>query len=75
MMKGDYRVICDRTGRKLWKSQCKLEWDGLLVQKTRDVWDPRPEYLQIPKTMENLNVPIARPQGIDIFYTPDPADL
>lgn len=75
MRKGDYRVICDRTGRKLWASQCKMEWDGLLVQKTRDIWDPKPEYLEVPNTQENLNVPNARPEGEQIFYTPNPNDI
>lgn len=75
MRNGDYRVICDRTGRKLWASQCQMEWDGLFVQKSRDIWDPKPEYLLIPNTMENLNVPIARPEGEQIFYTPSPSDV
>jgi len=73
MRKGDYRVICDRTGQKIWASEAKIEWNGLFVKKS--VWDPKPEYLLIPNTMENLNVPIARPEGVDVFNTPNPDDL
>ena len=73
MKKGDYRVICDRSGQKAWASECKMEWNGLYVLKR--FWDPKPEYLQIPNVMENLNVPIARTEGTDVFNTPDPDDL
>lgn len=74
-MRNDYRVICDRTGRKLWASQCKIQWDGTFVQKSRDIWDPKPEYLLIPNTQEILNVPIARPEPPQVFNTPNPNDI
>lgn len=72
-MEKDYRVICDRTGEKLWASECKMEWNGLFVKKS--VWDPRPEYLISPNTQENLSVPIARPESADVFNTPSGEDL
>jgi len=28
---GDYNVICDRTGRKVKRSQCVKQWDGHIV--------------------------------------------
>jgi hypothetical protein len=28
---GDYRVICDRCGRKRYASETRKEWNGLLV--------------------------------------------
>jgi len=31
MSTGDYNVICDRSGFKVKRSQCVLEWNGLLV--------------------------------------------
>lgn len=31
MEAGDYNVICDRSGFKVKRSQCVLEWNGLLV--------------------------------------------
>ena len=30
---GDYNVICDRTGAKMKRSQCRKEWNGLLVRR------------------------------------------
>jgi hypothetical protein len=31
MSTGDYNVICDRSGFKVKRSQCVLEWNGMLV--------------------------------------------
>ncbi len=73
MKKGDYRVICDRSGFKVWASECVMEWNGLYVLKR--FWDPKPEYLQVPNVQENLSVPIARTEGVDVFNTPNPDDL
>ena len=73
MIKGDYKVICDRTGQEIWASEAKMEWNGLFVKKS--VWDPKPQYLQVPNVRENLTVPIARPEGVDVFNKPDPNDL
>jgi hypothetical protein len=73
MKKGDYRVICDRSGFKVWASECIMEWNGLYVLKR--FWDPKPEYLQVPNVQENLSVPIARTEGVDVFNTPNPDDL
>ena len=30
---GDYYVTCDVTGKKMLRSQCHMQWDGLLVDK------------------------------------------
>lgn len=30
---GDWNVICDRTGFKMKRSECRKEWNGLLVRK------------------------------------------
>jgi len=73
MFKKDYRVICDRSGFKAWASECKMSWNGLYVLKK--FWDRSPEYLQTPNVQENLNVPIARPEGVDVFNVPNPNDL
>lgn len=70
----EYRVICDRTGKKLYRSQCVKEWNGLLVWKS--VVDPYPEYLIPPNTREDISVPEARPDAeVDIFNVPNPNDL
>lgn len=33
------RVICDRTGFKVYAKDCKYEWTGALVKKSE--WEPR----------------------------------
>ena len=73
MSGSDWRVICDRTGKKLFRYECEIEWDGLLVWK--DAIDPFPEYLIVPNTQENIGVQNARPEGPDVFVTPSPEDL
>ena len=72
-MSSDYRVICDRTGKKLYRSECVREWNGLLVWK--DVVDPYPERLLAPNTLEDLSVTETRSEGVDTFSVPDPNDL
>tara|TARA_R110002167_G_scaffold27695_1_gene94134 strand:- start:968 stop:1186 length:219 start_codon:yes stop_codon:yes gene_type:complete len=72
-MSSDYRVICDRTGKKLNRSQCVKEWNGLLVWK--DVVDPYPERLLAPNTREDLSVTETRTEGVDTFSVPSPNDL
>lgn len=70
----NYRVICDRTGKKLYRNQCVVEWDNLLVWK--EVVDPYPEYLIPPNTREDISVPDARPDPEnDVFLVPNPNDL
>lgn len=73
MSSGDYRVICDRTGKKLYRNQCVKEWNGLLVWKK--VVDKFPENLIPLNTSENIDVPDTRTEGVDVFTVPDPADL
>jgi hypothetical protein len=68
-----YRVICDRTGKKLFRRECEIEWDGLLVWK--EAIDPFPEYLIPPPTQENIGVQLARPEPPDVFTVPSPNDL
>lgn len=30
---GDYFVQCDRSGQKALRSECVMQWDGLIVKK------------------------------------------
>ena len=30
---GDYRVTCDKSGFVCWRSECAIQWDGMLVRK------------------------------------------
>ena len=36
---GDHAIICDRTGFKLKRSQCRKEWTGRIVRK--ESWEAR----------------------------------
>lgn len=64
-MKRDYRVICDRSGFKAWRSECELEWDGKLVLKRfwrrRNPLDFPPLVIQ-PEPIEN-----PRPESTNYF--------
>ena len=72
---GDYRVICDYSGMKIWKSQARLTWDGFLVRK--DLWEPRQPQDFVTGRIDNQNVPISRPEQADTFITNEvlPEDL
>ena len=61
----DYRVICDRTGFKKWRSECRLEWDGKLVWTK--VWrrrQPQDTPIVYPTSQP---IPDARPETTDTF--------
>jgi len=61
----DYRVICDRTGFKKWRSECRLEWDGKLVWSK--VWrrrQPQDTPIVYPTPQP---IPDARPETTDNF--------
>lgn len=44
-VKGDHLVLCQRTGRVVYASDCKREWNGLLVHKS--VWEPKHPQLMV----------------------------
>lgn len=61
----DYRVICDRTGFKKWRSECRLEWDGKLVWEK--VWrrrQPQDTPIVYPPAQK---IPDSRPEPADNF--------
>jgi hypothetical protein len=61
----NYRVICDRTGFKKWRSECRLEWDGKLVWTK--VWRRRqPQDTPIVYTTPQP-IPDSRPETTDTF--------
>lgn len=64
-MGAEYNVICDKTGFKLKRSQCKKQWDGLLVWEK--VWDRRQPQDNIPSAIDNLTVADPRPEPADVF--------
>lgn len=66
-MSRDYLVICERSGFKAWRSQCKMEWDNKLVLK-RFWWRRNPlDFPPLIPTPTIITEP--RPEGTDIFVT------
>lgn len=58
---GDYNVICDRSGFKCKRSECRKEWDGKLVYKL--FWKPRhpqdfPAKLSAPSVVRDARPPV-----------------
>lgn len=64
---GDYNVICDRTGFKVKRSQCKKEWNGLLVR--RESWEPRHPQDFLRAKPERQQVEEPRPYPEDYFLS------
>lgn len=62
---GDYKAYCDRTGFRVFASDCKMQWDGLFVRK--ESWEIRQPQDFIKAKPEHLAVPIPRP-----FTGPEP---
>ena len=62
---GDYNVICDYSGFKCKRSQCKMTWDGFLVRK--DFWEPRQPQDFVRGKRDRQSVPIPRPEPDDNF--------
>jgi len=65
--KGDYNLICDRTGFKIKASQAKKQWDGLLVKKS--VWEARHPQDFIRSKPDHQSVPDPRTEGNDYFLS------
>ena len=61
----DHRVICDRSGFKAWRSECKKEWDGKLVLKR--FWRPRNPLDFAPPVLTPEPITDPRPEGADYF--------
>lgn len=61
----DYRVICDRSGFKKWRSECRYEWDGKLVWNK--LWRRRqPQDTPIVAPLP-ARIPDSRPETSDVF--------
>ena len=63
--KGDYNIICDRTGFKIKGSQAKMEWDKAFVRKQD--WEERHPQDYVSTVPDYMTVPIPRPEGGDVF--------
>lgn len=64
-VKGDHNVICDRTGFERKRSQCRFEWNGLLVDK--DEWEERQPQDFVRGVAERKTVKDLRPEQPDVF--------
>jgi hypothetical protein len=62
-VKGDYNVISDRDGGKYKRSECRKEWNGLLVH--RDEWEPRHPQDFVKGVKDDMSVPDPRPGAED----------
>ena len=60
---GDFNVISDRSGFKLKRSECRREWNGLLVGK--DEWEPRHPQDFVRGVKDDQSVPDPRPGAVD----------
>jgi hypothetical protein len=68
----DYNVICDRSGFKCKRSECRTTWDGKLVRA--DFWEPRHPQDIIRPHQENIAVHDARPPQPDPPLLDPPID-
>lgn len=68
---GDYNVICDRTGFKLKRSQCRLEWTGSMVRN--ESWEARHPQDLIRSIPDDQSVPYPNPEASDDFLTANEA--
>ena len=64
---GDWNAICDRCGSKFKFSQLKLEWDGLYVCTANGCWEPRQPQDYVKGVMDNMAVPVSRPDQPPIY--------
>ena len=62
---GDYNVRDDRTGFKMKRSQCKKEWNNLIVRK--ESWEARHPQDFIRSKPDRQQVPDPRTGGETVF--------
>ena len=64
---GDYFVQCDRTGMKRLRSECRKEWNGLIVAK--EVYEPRHPQDFLKAREDRLSVKDPRPKADHYFLS------
>ena len=73
---GDHLVVCDICGGRLYSSQSKKNWEGLVCHP--NCCDPRHPQELIRAKKERITVKDSRPEGTDVFLSPGdvtPEDL
>lgn len=68
----DHNVICDYSGFKCKRSDCRMTWDGKLVRK--DFWEPRHPQDIIRPHRDDSSVQDARPPQPDPPLLDPPID-
>ena len=67
-VKGDWNVICDDCGWKLYASQLRKRWDNLMVCSV--CYEVRQPQDFVRASIDNMSVPWSRPEAAPIFiYT------
>jgi hypothetical protein len=69
----DHNVICDRSGQKYKRSECRMTWNGFLVHKSK--WEPRQPQDFVSGKDDQQHVEDARPRGEVKFYVPTADEL
>ena len=70
--RGDYNVICDRTGFKVKASRTKKEWNNLRVLDRE--WEARHPQDFLRGFKDNQAVPDARSEAADVFLGTNEVD-
>lgn len=70
---GDNLVICDRCGFKRFRSECRMQWNNLLVCSD-GCWEPKHPQLSIKPKKDNQAVKDARPEPEDVYLSTAYAD-
>lgn len=65
---GDYRVICDASGFKVWASETVIQWDNARV--LRRFAEPRQPQDFVRGVKDDQRVPNPRPEAADVFLNP-----
>ncbi len=70
----DFYVTCPITGRKHYRSEMKMRWDGLLVHQSQ--WNPRQPQdiirVGVEREPKNTGLPDQIVPNDGIAYTPTP---
>jgi len=66
---GDHLVMCQRSGRVVYASECVREWNGLLVH--RSVYEPKHPALMYRATPESPPPTLLNPEPADVYVGSD----
>ena len=62
---GDHNIRCDRTGFKVKRSQCRKEWNNMIVRK--ESWEPRHPQDLLRSRPDRQQVADPRSESEDVF--------